>query len=54
MAIAQFVVDHFREEITVAQIAGSAHLTESHAMTIFRRTVGMTLGGPTAGAGTVR
>lgn len=44
MQMAQFVVDHFREQLTVAHIARAAHLTESHAMTIFRRTVGVTLG----------
>lgn len=44
MTMAQFVVDGFRQEITVADIADAAHLTPSHAMTIFRRTVGVTLG----------
>lgn len=44
MAMAQFVVEGFRQEITVADIADAAHLTPSHAMTIFRRTVGVTLG----------
>lgn len=44
MTITQFVVDRFRDDITVAGIAEAAHLTASHAMTIFRRTVGVTLG----------
>ena len=44
MTMTQFVVDRFRDDITVAGIAEAAHLTPSHAMTIFRRTVGVTLG----------
>lgn len=44
LGMAQFVVENFREETTVADIARSAHLTPSHAMTVFRGTVGVTLG----------
>lgn len=44
VAMAQFVVEHFREEITVADVARSVHLTASHAMTIFRAALGVTIG----------
>lgn len=44
MEMAQFVVAHFREAIAIEDIASSVHLTESHAMTLFRRAVGVTLG----------
>ena len=43
-AMAQHVRDHHRSPLTVADIAASVHLTPSHAMTVFRRTVGVTLG----------
>jgi AraC-like DNA-binding protein len=43
-AMAQYVRDHHRSPLRVADIAGSVHLTPSHAMTVFRRTVGVTLG----------
>ena len=43
-AMAQFVRDHHRSELRIADIAASVHLTPSHAMTVFRRTVGVTLG----------
>ncbi len=42
--MAQFVVDSFREEVTVGDVARSVHLTPSHAMTVFRRAVGVTIG----------
>lgn len=42
--MAQYVRDHHRSPVTVAEIAASVHLTPSHAMTVFRRTVGVTLG----------
>lgn len=42
--MAQYVRDHHRGPITVADIAASVHLTPSHAMTVFRRTVGVTVG----------
>ena len=35
--------DHHRSPIAVADIAASVHLTPSHAMTVFRRTAGVTL-----------
>lgn len=44
MTMTQFVVDRFRDAITARDIAEAAHLAPSHAMTIFRRTVGVTLG----------
>ena len=43
-AMAQFVRDHHRSELRVADVAAAVHLTPSHAMTVFRRTVGVTLG----------
>src|SRR5699024_7235985 len=39
----QYVRDHHRSPIAVADIAASVHLTPSHAMTVFRRTAGVTL-----------
>ena len=36
--------DHHRSPIAVADIAACVHLTPSHAMTVFRRTAGVTLG----------
>ncbi|MFC7374231.1 helix-turn-helix domain-containing protein [Brachybacterium sp. GCM10030268] len=44
MEMAEFVVASFREELTVGEIAAAVHLTPSHAMTVFRRAVGVTLG----------
>ncbi|WP_434175854.1 helix-turn-helix domain-containing protein [Brachybacterium conglomeratum] len=43
-AMAQFVRDHHRSELRIADVAAAVHLTPSHAMTVFRRTVGVTLG----------
>ena len=43
-AMAQHVRDHHRSPLPVADIAAAVHLTPSHAMTMFRRTVGVTLG----------
>lgn len=42
--MAQFVRDHHRSALTVADVAAAVHLTPSHAMTVFRRTAGVTLG----------
>jgi AraC-like DNA-binding protein len=42
--MAQHVRDHHRSPLAVADIAASVHLTPSHAMTVFRRTVGVTIG----------
>lgn len=42
--MAQFVVERFREEIAVADVARSVHLTPSHAMTVFRSALGVTIG----------
>jgi AraC-like DNA-binding protein len=42
--MAQHVRDHHRSPLRIADIAASVHLTPSHAMTVFRRTVGVTLG----------
>lgn len=44
MAMAQLVVERFRGELSIADIAEAVHLTPSHAMTVFRRAVGVTLG----------
>ncbi|MFC0674610.1 helix-turn-helix domain-containing protein [Brachybacterium hainanense] len=44
MRMAQCVVDRFREELTIADVAAAAHLAPSHAMTIFREALGVTLG----------
>ncbi|WP_010552187.1 helix-turn-helix domain-containing protein [Brachybacterium paraconglomeratum] len=43
-AMAQYVRDHHRSELRIADVAAAVHLTPSHAMTVFRRTVGVTLG----------
>ena len=43
-AMAQFVRDHHRSELRIADVAAAVHLAPSHAMTVFRRTVGVTLG----------
>ena len=43
-AMAQYVRDNYSAPITVADIAAAVHLTPSHAMTVFRRTAGVTLG----------
>ena len=43
-AMAQYVRDHHRSPLRIADVAASVHLTPSHAMTVFRRTVGVTLG----------
>ena len=42
--MAQYVRDHHRSPVTVADIAAAVHLAPSHAMTVFRRTAGVTLG----------
>ena len=42
--MAQYVRDHHRSPVTVADIASAVHLAPSHAMTVFRRTAGVTLG----------
>jgi AraC-like DNA-binding protein len=44
MAMAQHVMDHFREPLPVEQVASAVHLAPSHAMTVFRRTIGVTVG----------
>lgn len=42
--MAQFTVANFRSDITPAQIAKATHLNPNYAMTLFRETVGTTLG----------
>ncbi|SLN02786.1 Helix-turn-helix, AraC type [Corynebacterium xerosis] len=44
MAMAQFVIDNYRSALSVEDVACAAHLTPSHAMTVFRDTVGATIG----------
>ena len=43
-AMAQFIMEHFREPITTADVAEAAHLNTHYAMSLFRRSVGTTLG----------
>lgn len=43
--MAQFTVANFRSDITPADIAKATHLNPNYAMTLFRETVGTTLGG---------
>ncbi|SCX03945.1 helix-turn-helix domain-containing protein [Candidatus Aquiluna sp. UB-MaderosW2red] len=43
-AMAQFIVAHFREPITTADVADSVHLNSHYAMSLFRRAVGTTIG----------
>ena len=42
--MAQHVRENHRSPLTIADIAACVHLAPSHAMTVFRRTVGVTLG----------
>lgn len=42
--MAQFIMGHFREPITTADVAEAAHLNTHYAMSLFRRSVGTTLG----------
>jgi len=42
--MAQFVRENHRADLRIADIADAVHLTPSHAMTVFRRTAGVTLG----------
>ncbi|GAA4528944.1 helix-turn-helix domain-containing protein [Brachybacterium paraconglomeratum] len=42
--MAQHVRENHRSPLAIADIAASVHLTPSHAMTVFRRTAGVTLG----------
>lgn len=42
--MARFMVAHFREAISIPDIAYSAQLSPNYAMTLFRATVGTTLG----------
>lgn len=44
-AMARYVAEHFREPLRAADVAAAAHLSEAYAMTLFRRQVGMTIGG---------
>lgn len=43
-AMAQFVAEHYRSPITPADVARAVHLSPSHAMTLFKRVVGTTIG----------
>ena len=43
-AMAQFVVTNFRDPISATEIAEATHLNPNYAMTLFRETVGTTLG----------
>lgn len=42
--MAQFMVAHFREAISISDIACSAQLSPNYAMTLFRKAIGTTLG----------
>ncbi|WDR06141.1 helix-turn-helix domain-containing protein [Devosia rhodophyticola] len=41
--IVEFVTGHFREDLDISQIAGDARLHPKYAMTIFKRSTGVTL-----------
>jgi len=43
-AMAQFVAEHYRSPISPSDVARAVHLSPSHAMTLFKRVVGTTLG----------
>ena len=43
-AMAQFVAEHYRSPIAPSDVARAVHLSPSHAMTLFKRVVGTTLG----------
>jgi len=43
-AMAQFVAENYRSPITAADVAGAVHLSPSHAMTLFKRVIGTTVG----------
>jgi AraC-like DNA-binding protein len=43
-AMAQFVAEHYRSPITASDVARAVHLSPSHAMTLFKRVVGTTVG----------
>jgi AraC-like DNA-binding protein len=43
-AMARDIALRFREPLTVARVAEAAHLSPGHAMTVFRRVVGTTVG----------
>ena len=43
-AMARDIAVHFRDPLTVARVADAAHLSPGHAMTLFRRVVGTTVG----------
>ncbi|UEJ81516.1 helix-turn-helix domain-containing protein [Brachybacterium halotolerans subsp. kimchii] len=42
--MAQVVMDGFTEELAVADVASAVHLAPSHAMTVFRQAVDVTIG----------
>ncbi len=44
IAMTQFIMAHFREPISTADMAEAAHLNTHYAMSLFRRSVGTTLG----------
>lgn len=44
VAMARFIADHFREPVATSDVARAAHLNPTYAMTLFRRTVGCTIG----------
>ena len=43
-AMARDIAVHFREPLTVSRVAEAAHLSPGHAMMVFRRVVGTTVG----------
>lgn len=42
--MAQYIVEHFREQITIDDVAAAAHLNRTYAATIFSRSLGTTPG----------
>ena len=43
-AMARFVAENYRSPITAADVAAAVHLSPSHAMTLFKRVIGTTVG----------
>lgn len=43
-AMARFVAEHYRSPIAPSDVARAVHLSPNHAMTLFKRVVGTTLG----------
>ncbi len=44
VAMAAYVSEHAADDISVAEVAASVHLNPQYAMTVFRRSLGVTIG----------